>query len=459
MSTANTEIDTSVPSAGIPEWVRINFEALENSLNGNKTKPIHKVRKQALELLKLKGLPTPKDEEWKYTNISEVSSKNFKLNQASSKLKLDDISKYLIAGNDAHRLVFVDGRFTSELSNLELGNEAVKGLSLSSLNSALENAAQFKDYYSSISLDGKDFATDLAIVALNTAFANEGLAINVSGGTKIEKSIQLLFVTTAKEEGVFSPARVLINAAKGSSIDVVESHVALGEKYYLSAPLTEINIAENAEVNFYKIGSENQASYHLGNIILKQERDSRSNIMLFTLGGKIVRNEVHLKLNGNNCNAMINGLSVLSGQQHVDNHTVIDHAMPNSESREKIKGIYADKSKGVFNGTIIVREDAQKTNAYQSNQTILLSKDATIDTKPQLKIWADDVKCTHGATVGQLDDNAMFYLRSRGIEKNTARNMLVHAFASEIFSEIKEESLKVHLETLLSDKLNLIEAQ
>jgi Fe-S cluster assembly protein SufD len=443
----------------IPQWVTGNFDALEKVINGHKSKPIHKIRKQAIELFKKTGMPSPSDEEWKYTNISEISSNNFKLSQRPTELKQDQISSYFAGGAENPRVVFVDGKFSAELSNAFAEENKIAGLKISQFSSVLEDPAAFKEFYSSINLKDENFETEQAIVALNTSFAAEGLGINIAPQTAIPGFLHLMFVTSSAQSDVFSPIRIMLSAAKGSSVSILESHIGLGTQNYFSAPVTEISAAENSEVNYFKIGLESENAYHLGNIMLRQERDSRTNLMFFTTGGKLVRNEVRVKIDGSNANASINGLTVLDNLQHVDNHTVIDHALPHSESREKIKGIYAGKSKGVFNGTIIVRKDAQKTNAYQSNQTVLLSKDASIDSKPQLKIWADDVKCTHGATVGQLDEDALFYLRSRGLDKNTARNLLVHAFASEVLTEIKEEKIKAYLEIRLGEKLDGIGAQ
>ncbi len=438
----------------IPVWVKNNFEAFENALNGHKEKPIHKIRKQAMQFLSEKGLPLPSDEEWKYTNISEIFSKNFKIITKPVQIELKEISRFLISGTESPRLVFVDGVFSGGLSNIETEKEHLGGLKISLLNKVLDSQSELKDHYSTINLTTEKFGGEQAIVALNTLFAAQGIVLNAAKNAAIAGFLQILFVSTGSEKGVFAAPRIMVNAEEGSSLSIIESHVSLKEVESLTSPLSEIRIGKNAEVNYYKLGLENNDAYHLGNILLSQENDSRSNILLFTTGGKLVRNEVRMELNGTNCHAAISGLTVLDGEQHVDNHTVINHALPHSESREKIKGIYSGKSRGVFNGTIIVQKDAQKTNAYQSNQSVLLSTDANVDTKPQLKIWADDVKCTHGATVGQLDDNALFYLRSRGLDKQTARNLLVRAFASEIFTDLKEENLRTYLEGKLSEKLD-----
>lgn len=240
-------------------------------------------------------------------------------------------------------------------------------------------------------------------------------------------------------------------------MEVIETYAGINDGGYFTNSVTEIFAKPGAKVRHAKLGFESAQALHLGKIGVRQERDSSVATLAFTIGGALVRNEVDPVLDGTGCEGVLNGLTILDDTQHVDNCTVIDHAQPNSESHELFKGIYLGKSRGVFSGTIIVRQDAQKTNAIQNNQSLLLSDEASIETKPQLKIWADDVKCTHGATVGQLDEDAMFYLRSRGIPLEAARNMLVHAFASDVLREETNESLRAYLETRLLQKLGVVE--
>lgn len=444
-----------------PRWVKDNFDAFENSLNGQKSGQVHKVRRQAFSVFEKSGLPLSSNEEWKYTNISNLANINFKLPEKTRQLKPEQLNPYLISDQNSPRAVFIDGKFSAEHSNITLHDQsgtfrAEKTCTYSFVKNISDTSGELNDFYTSLAMNAASGSQELPIVALNTAFSSDSLVINAGSGYSMQGLLQLLFISSAEDDDLFYAPRVIINAEKSSKINIVESFAALGSKRYLNVPLTEINIQENAEVNYCKLVFENDSAYHLGNLLIRQADSSRSSALFFTTGSKLTRNEASILINGSNAEARINGLTVIDNQQHVDNHTVIDHAVPNSESHEKIKGIYAGKSKGVFNGTIIVREDAQKTNAYQSNQAVLLSQGASIDTKPQLKIWADDVKCTHGATVGQLDESALFYLRSRGIDKNTARNMLLHAFASEVFEFIKQDNLLSYLESKLVEKFSSI---
>lgn len=434
--TKDTDTIRSSSSRGVPNWVVENFATLERGLNGQKASAMHALRSRALELFKKHGFPGPKSEDWKYTNLRDLAERSFRLSSGKSSLSLDNIRPYLIGGEFAPRVVFVDGVLSGDLSNIELGQSGIKGIEV--------RKADYSDFRSE---------SEHPLIALNTSFVSDALSITAGANQESRQIIHLLFVASGKEKDIFVTPRIIVNVGSGAGVDILESHVGLNNGAYFTSPLIEINVEANGKINYYKLGLESQEAYHLGNLVLRQERDSRSDISFFSFGGQLVRNEARITLDGENCHAAVNALTVTNGTQHVDNHTVIDHAKPHSESRERIKGIYDDKAKGVFNGTIIVREDAQKTNAFQSNQTILLSNDASIDTKPQLKIWADDVRCTHGATVGQLDETALFYLRSRGIGKVEARNLLINAFASEVINEVRHEELKTRLSELLIAKL------
>lgn len=422
------------------------FKSFEDTLNGEKDHPVHVLRKEALSRFNKMGFPTAKDEEWKYTDTSSISSKSFKLRIAkySSTVNQEVIERVLLKECAKSALVFVDGIFSPQLSRWELAPQQIEFISL---------ASNFNQYNQSTSLDNE---CQNAFTCLSTAFLRDGCLLRARKNISISTPVQLIFITTNLSDSALITPRVSIIAEEGASLEIVETHIADNARGYLSSALNEISISKNASVKYQRVELEDLTAFHIANVKVKQERDSSFSSNFFSFGGKLVRNEVAISIAGSGCHTEINGLTVIKQDQHVDNHTTLDHAQPHCQSVERFKGVYGDKSRGVFQGTIIVRPDAQKTNAIQSNQSILLSKDATIDTKPQLKIWADDVKCTHGATVGQLDENALFYIRSRGIEKEAARNMLVHAFASDLISNVPTESLRTLLEAELLNKLSAL---
>lgn len=389
--------------------------------------------------------PTPRQEDWKYTNPEAIAQGDFTLAPAApTALPADILSRIDISGLSAQRIVFVDGAFAEALSSMP----KQKGLVCARLQSRQE-----------LPIGALGAHVNETFAALATALLNDGVAISIAPEVSVEAPLHIINVTTqAGEQSVVAP-RLFIDAGQGARITVVESHVSVGAVKYLALPVTEIRAAQNALVDHYRLQDESIESFHVSQTDIEQSRDSQVRSHVFSFGGRLVRNNVNVRLLGSNCSAVVNGLSLLAGQQHVDNTTSIQHAEPSSESREHFKGIYADASRGVFSGTITVDQIAQKTNAFQSNQALLLSPNASIETRPQLKIWADDVKCTHGATVGQLDSDAMFYLRSRGIDRETARNFLVHAFASEVLVSVQVEALRQHVEGFITRKLEGIQSQ
>jgi Fe-S cluster assembly protein SufD len=285
-----------------------------------------------------------------------------------------------------------------------------------------------------------------AFTALNTAFLEDGAFVSIARGKVVEEPIHLLFLSTTHGEGAVCHPRSLILAGEGSQATVIESYVGTGDDVYFTNAVTEIVAGPAAVVDHYKLQRESEEAFHVATLQVQQARNSTLSSHAVTLGGALVRNEVNAVLDDEGCTCTLNGLYLAAGRQHVDNHTVIDHARPRCTSHELYKGILDGQAHGVFNGKIYVRQDAQKTDAKQTNQTLLLSEDATINTKPQLEIYADDVKCTHGATVGQLDDEALFYLRTRGIDKEAARHLLTYAFANDVISRVKVAPVRAHLE-------------
>jgi Fe-S cluster assembly protein SufD len=290
-----------------------------------------------------------------------------------------------------------------------------------------------------------------SFVALNTAFVNDGVFIHVPAKMVVEKPVHILYVNSDKEPAI---TRNLVIAEPESSIQIFESYHSLdGSCEGLTTNVTEVIVKRNANVTWVKAQLENALTSQISFTQVEQEQDSRFSSTVVTTGGHLVRNNLHIRLNGTNCNAFMYGLYLLSGEQLCDNHTLVDHAMPHCESNELYKGVLGGKSTGVFNGKIFVRQDAQKTNAYQSNKNILLSDDAQMNTKPQLEIFADDVKCSHGTTTGQLDDEALFYLRARGIGEQSARTLLNIAFAADVLNHIQLETLRHNLQSIAEEKL------
>jgi len=397
--------------------------------------------------------PTPRMESWRYTNPDVVERGSFAIVAAAtggiaSTLSASDLKPFLIPGLKAHNLVWVDGCFQPSLSS----SEAIQGVTIRRLGELALEA----DTDGVSTFGWSDIHKEESFAALATALMTDGVSISVNRGAVVEKPIQILHIATASSIGKVVTPRLAIEAGEASQVSVIESHVSLNGGSYISLPVAEIRAADGAIVDYVRFQDESLEGYHIAGTAISQGRNAQVRSQIFSFGGALVRNNVTVALNGCGTNAVLNGLSVLSGSQHVDNTTLIHHIEPSAESREHFKGIYADKSKGVFSGTITVEKIAQKTNAFQSNQALLLSPTASIETRPQLKIWADDVKCTHGATVGQLDADALFYLRSRGIAKDTARNFLIHAFASEVVTSVTNPLVREYIEARLSKSLDAI---
>ena len=406
------------------------------------------LRTKAFGLLNDLGLPTTKHEDWKYTNLQNIARASYLPSEKPAALPNEaSLQRYFLPDAGITRLTFIDGHFVAGFSHT---GPLAKGISVSALSTAsgdLEKLAE-KQISKLAVID------EQPLHALNAAFFQDGAVIHAARGAEAAHPIHLVFIATGSKKSALIPVRNIIVAEENSRLEVIETYAGPDAADYLSSSVTEVLVGPRANVDHTKVQREGNAANHFGSLAVEQCGASRFASHSFAFGGLLVRNEITPLLNGEQIESFLNGLTVIGDAQHVDNTTVIDHAKPNCFSRELYKGIYADRSSGVFSGTIIVREDAQKTNAIQSNKTLLLTPEATIDTRPQLKIYADDVKCTHGATVGQLDDDALFYLRSRGISRNDARNMLIHAFAGDIIQYVPCESVRTLLESALLARLN-----
>lgn len=428
-------------------WAEEHFRNMEAGLNGEKSGSLHSLRKTAFEIFSSKGLPSPRTESWKYTNLRSLTQSGFSVALGAPQESHSAQVESLLLSDAVHTCIGVNGHILSSQKQ----NASTKGLTVLTLKELFkaedELAACLKAKIGTLAS-----IEESAIAAFNSSFVQDGVVIHLAKETILEQPIQIVWYT---ETGFASYPRILLVLDEGASCQLVENYAG-AEGQYLSAPVTEVFVSEGAELEHIVIQEEGDDASRVALTQIEQASRSRYKSIQLNFGGNLVRNEIEPLLNGEEIHADLIGLNILRQSQHVDNTTLLDHAKPNSESHELYKGVYADSSSGIFNGTIIVRPDAQKTNAIQSNQSLLLSDSASSKARPQLKIWADDVKCTHGATVGQLEDDALFYLRARGIGKETARAMLITAFAEEVIGHISSDELRTRVDQNLHKKLDVI---
>lgn len=404
------------------------------------------LRKKAFSDFETLGIPTTQLEEWKYSNLRAVQQGNFTTTCVSNLDAKSLINAGVLNKITSNKLVFVNGCLFPELSVwLETNPNIIVG-----------NIAKARKEYSDVF--NKHFAnyiqtSENGLLALNTALMSDGAFVFVPEGQRMEHPLMITNITDANEQSVFQQPRNLVIVEKNAHASIIENYMAVGSNPSFTNSVNEIFVGENASLEHYKVQRAAGETYHNNYTQIHQLANTNINQVTLTLDGLWVRNNLHFYMNGENCNSLLYGLYIPDGKQFVDNHSRVDHAKPNCFSDEKYKGILKDDAVAVFNGKIVVHEDAQKTNAYQRNQNILLSNSATINTKPQLEIFADDVKCTHGATIGQLDEEPMFYLRSRGISEDEARRLLLNAFADDIAEKIKIPELVDILESEIERKL------
>lgn len=425
-------------------WYLSNFDFFESKLNGGAALPFHETRRDAISRFSELGFPTPRHEEWKYTNLAPLLQHKFKLLHQPVQVTAGDVANFEIPDLDQNLLVFVNGQFTPALSRLV---SQAKGLVVESLAQALKRNPKLADQYLA---QYAEYEKE-SFVALNTAFALDGAFVQVPRNLAVAEPIHLLYLATGADSASFlAHPRNLVLVGEGSRVQIIESYGSLGQDEYLNNIVSEIVVEKNAVVEHIRLQNESRTAYHIAAREVELARDSVYTSVSIDLGGKLVRNNFNLRLRAEHCQGNLYGFYFGAGEQLIDNHTLIDHLMPNCPSNEFYKGILTDKAHGVFNGKVMVHQDAQKTNAYQQNQCLLLSNDAVINTKPQLEIFADDVKCSHGASVGQLDEDSVFYLRSRGIGEEEAQSMLRFAYASEILNHITSPGVRTHVENLVN---------
>jgi len=414
------------------------FELNKNSLFGNLQN-----RELAIASFANQGIPNRKHEEYKYIQVDQVLKGDFcfTINKELSDTEIENVKIF----KDAITIVLQNGLLLENASDL---TNLPKGLIITSISKA---AVKYADIFNKNYSQSVDVTTD-SFLALNTALANDGVFINVAKGIAIETPIHIIHISTA-DENIFINQRNLIVIEENAQAKVIESYVSVDcNSKAFSNSVTEIVVEQSANVDHYKIQEENIAGYSISATHVYQKSKSVFSTNTFTLSGSLVRNNLTLVLDGEYIESHLNGLYLTNGNQVVDNHTLVDHRKPNCNSNELYKGIIEDKSSATFNGKIFVRKDAQKTNAFQSNKNILLSDDGTINTKPQLEIYADDVKCSHGTSTGKLDSDKIFYLRARGLSEARSKKLLMHAFASEVVDLIKVEELRDYIDEKITKR-------
>lgn len=422
-------------------------EQLNSLTTSGKNGALQPIRDRALADFSKMGIPV-RHEEWKYTRISSLFNNPYTLSTAVGKpgFSAADMETIHLPGHEeANELVFVNGFFTPELSTIRSAS-----LRLQSLAEAASN--EFSGIVAKNLGHSRSYLND-GINALNTAFVHDGIFISIARNKMLEHPVYIYHVTDARHDHVLSLPRCLIYVPENANAQFVETAVTLGNQNSLTNQVMEIVVEQGAHLEHYKIQNDVSHAHQVSTTHIRQAGKSYVNTVTITLDGGMVRNNLNLVLDAEYCEGHLYGLYLPSGQTHIDNHTVVDNVKPNCFSNEYYKGIMDGKSTGVFNGKIFVQPQAQKTNAYQSNKNVLLSEDATINAKPQLEIFADDVKCSHGCTVGRLNEEGLFYLQSRGIPYKVARSLLLHAFAVDILEHIKPVAIREYVDQLISKKL------
>src|SRR5438477_8986865 len=422
------------------------FEWFEK--HAHKPSWVFPLRKAGMARFAELGFPTLKDEDWRFTNVAPLAKLPFKpvFGANTDGVTAKTPGRFTFADLTGPPLVFVDGHFAKEVSTIP---SLAKGLKLGSLAGALVSDSAFLEKH----LGRYVGAEKNAFASLNAAFFQDGAFIHVPAGVAVHEPIRLLFISTVKETGATTHPRNLIIAEKQSRLTVIESYVCAVDAAYFTNAVTELVVGDDAVIEHVKFQDESREAFHIATVHGQFGRHSRVNAHSFALGARLSRNSIHVNLAGEGLECILNGLYLTKGEQLADHHMIVEHAQPHCASHEYFNGILDDKSKGVFHGRILVQQVAQKTDAKQTNKNILLSDDATVDTKPQLEIYADDVKCKHGATIGQLNDESIFYLRSRGLGAETARRMLIHAFAGEIIERIRHTPARQELDKLVWQRL------
>ena len=422
-----------------------SFLAFENSVDVDTY--IHDVRSEAIKIFEDQGFPTKKEEAWKYTSLNRILKEDYSVfPKQENAIEYRDVKKYLIHDIDTYKVVFIDGKYSSHLS--QTTHEGIDVCLMSSALSKPKYRLVIENYFNKV-------ATKDSLSSLNTAFSSEGAYIHIPKNKLVQKPIQIIHFSTGNESATMLQPRNLIVIDENSHVQIIERHQSLTNNAVLTNSVTEIFANKRAIVDYYKIQNDNLNASLIDNTFIKQKQESVASVHTFTFGGKLVRNNLNFYQGGERIDSILKGVTIIGDKQHVDHNTLVHHTEPNCESHQDYKGIFDENSTGVFNGKIIVEKEAQKTNAFQANNNILISDKATINTKPQLEIFADDVKCSHGCTIGQLDDSALFYMQSRGIPKKEAKALLMYAFSNNVLSSVKIPEIKERITKIIANKLGV----
>jgi Fe-S cluster assembly protein SufD len=430
----------------LKEKMLASFMAFEQKIQDNES--LHEVRNQAIKNFENKGFPSKKEEAWKYTSLNAILKNDFSVfPKKENTIEFKDVKEYFLHEIDTYKVVFIDGIFSSFLSST-----THDGLDVCLMASAL-NKPKYK-----IAIDtyfNKIASNDETLTTLNTAFSSEGAYINIPKSKVVDKPIEIIYFSTGNEAALLVQPRNLIIVGENAHVQIVERHQSLNSNPVLTNSVTEIFAQKRAIVDYYKVQNDVQTANLIDNTYIAQKQESHVSVHTFSFGGNITRNNLNFYHQGERIDSTLKGITIIGDKQHVDHYTLVQHATPNCESHQNYKTILDGRATGVFNGKIFVEKEAQKTNAFQQNNNILLSENATVNAKPQLEIFADDVKCSHGCTIGQLDENAMFYMQQRGIPKKEAKALLMYAFTSEVTGSIKIPELRAKIARIIAEKLGV----
>ena len=429
----------------LKEKLLSSFLAFENQVDIDTY--VHGIRSEAIKTFETKGFPNKKDEAWKYTSLNKILKEDYSVfSKEENALEYSNVKKYFIHDIDSYKIVFIDGKYSSHLS--ETTHDGIDVCLMSSALTKPKYRLVIENYFNKI-------AKDDSLAALNTAFSREGAFIHIPKNKLAEKPIQIIHFSTGNEAALMLQPRNLIVVDENSHVQIIERHQSLTSNPILTNSVTEIFANKRAIVDYYKVQNDEQNASLIDNTYINQKQQSHVSVHTFSFGGKLTRNNLNFFQNGEHIDSTLKGVTIIGNKQHVDHNTLVHHIEPNCESHQDYKGIFGDSSVGVFNGKVVVEKEAQKTNAFQANNNILISDKSSINTKPQLEIFADDVKCSHGCTIGQLDESAMFYLRSRGIPEKEAKALLMYAFANNVLESVKIPELKKRINKLIAYKLGV----
>lgn len=423
-----------------------SFMAFEDRVDV--TSSTHDIRTTAIKNFETKGFPSKKEEAWKYTSLNAVLKNDFSVfPKKENTIEFKDVKKYFLHEIDTYKLVFVDGKFNSFLSSTT--HEGIDVCLMSSVLTKPKYKMVLDTYFNQIA------SKDESLTSLNTAFAIEGAFINIPKNKIADKPIEIIHFSTGVEAALLVQPRNLIIVGENAHVQIIERHQSLNQNPVLTNSVTEIFAHKRAIADYYKIQNDVLTSNLIDNTYISQKQESRVAVHTFSFGGNITRNNLNFYHFGERIDSTLKGITIIGEKQHVDHYTLVNHATPNCESHQNYKTILDGNATGVFNGKIFVEKEAQKTDAFQQNNNILISEKATINAKPQLEIFADDVKCSHGCTIGQLDDTAMFYMQQRGIPQKEARALLMYAFTNEVIESIKIPELKQRITKIIANKLGV----